>query len=121
MVPSQPLWFGVVSDRYVQLLLSVIAGVSIQLLTKRYVQAILDYEPQTQIQAKRANEQIKFSANFGNTVSAAWVSIVALSQLIKPGVPDYPSIALGVLVAGLVHAGSRNMVALIKDENIPPA
>jgi hypothetical protein len=118
IVPSRNVWFGLVSDQVVQLLLSIWAGYCIHELTKRYVKAIRDYNPHTQIQAKRANEQIRFSANFGNTISAAWISIMALSQLIKPGEPSYAMIAFAVAIAGFIHVGSRNMVALIKDENI---
>jgi hypothetical protein len=119
VIPARPLWFGVLPSRQVELALSVLAGCCIHFLTKRYVRAIADYEPQTSIQAKRANEQIKFSANFGNTIAAAWISIMALSQLIKPEPPRYDAIALAIVISGLIHAGSRNMVALIKDENIP--
>jgi len=66
LTPSRSLWLGFISDRVVQLSLSVASGIAIHNITKRFVAAIRDYEPKTQIQAKRANEQIKLSASFGN-------------------------------------------------------
>jgi hypothetical protein len=116
-IPARPVWYGAVTDRSVRLMLSAIGGIWVYRLTMSYVSAIAAYKPTTALQAKRANEQIKLTANFANTVSAAWISVIALSELIK-STPDYSGIAVAVIIAGMVHGGARNMVGLIKDEAI---
>lgn len=121
LFPSRPVWFGLITAKQMQLLLGVAAGVAVNLLTKKYVKAIETYNPNTQIQAKRANEQIKFTANFGNTIATAWISIMVLGQIIKSDKVNYYDAVFAIMVSIMIHAGSRNMVALIKDENITAA
>lgn len=117
-IPARDVWFGIITDEKVRLLLSVIIGVAVFQLTKGYVSAINAYTPATAIHAKRANEQIKLTANFGNAIATAVISVAALTQMIKPD-PNYYLIAMPALIAALIHAGSRNMVANIKDESVP--
>ncbi|MBC8020358.1 MAG: hypothetical protein H7X78_03990 [Methyloceanibacter sp.] len=117
-IERQAVWFGFLPDRWMQTILSVGAGAAIFMLTKRYVRAIASYTPTTSLEAKRANEQIKLTANFSNTIAAAWIAVVALAQLIKPEGPNYYIITLAVVIAGFIHGGARNMVGLIKDEAV---
>jgi hypothetical protein len=118
-IPARPLWFGFVTDQNMQTALSVLAGIAIYRLTKGYVAAIESYTPSTPLQAKRANEQIKLTANFANTIAAAWIGVVALSQLIKKE-PDFFVISITVMISGFIHGGARNMVGLVKDEALQP-
>jgi hypothetical protein len=115
-IPARPIWFGLVTDRAVNLILSVAAGVCINQIAKNYVAAFAAYDPANPLQAKRANEQIKLSATFANSVSTAVVAVLVLSQLVKNDPPDYFRIITGIAIAGLVHVGGRNLVALLKPE-----
>jgi hypothetical protein len=119
VVEHRPVWFGVLPDRWLQMILSIVAGIVVFRLTKNYTAAIAAYEPSTPLQARRANEQIKLTANFSNTIAAAWIAVVALSQLTKADGPNYYIITLAVMIAGFIHGGGRNIVGLIKDEAIP--
>lgn len=116
LIPAQDVWFGFITDRAVNLILSIGAGVAISTLTKRYVKAIEGYEPTTPIQAKRANEQIKLTATFSNAVSTAVMAVLVISQLVRSEPPNYFRILTGVVIALMVHVGGRNIVALIKPE-----
>lgn len=88
----------------------------VQILTRKFVHAFDRYDPETPLQAKRANEQIKITAAFANAVATAIVAVQVLSQAIKETPPTPFHIITGIVIAGMVHVGGRNLVALLKPE-----
>ena len=107
----------IVGREYFIYLLAVASGLMLLYIAKSYQIAIDRYTPVTQLQAKRANEQIKLTAGFANTIAAACVSVMALTELLKEP-PQYIHITIAVAIAAIVHDGARKMVGLLKDESV---
>jgi hypothetical protein len=80
-IPIQPLYFGLLPLVNAQAALAyVITGLLMG--TLRFTASEIDrYELENPLAAKRVNEQIKLMATLCNTLAAAVVSIVALSEL----------------------------------------
>lgn len=116
LIPARPIWFGVIPNHVVQLCLTVAAGVAVQLVTKKFVRAFEDFQPETPLQAKRANEQIKLMASFANAIATAVVAVIVISQSIKDIPPANITIFTGCIIAGMIHVGGRNLVSLLKPE-----
>ena len=119
MIPQRSAWFGI-PNATVQLSLIVAGTILLDRLRKRYVAAIAAYEPQTPLQAKRANEQIKLTATFGNTVAAACVAVAFLGRIVTdPNAQPY-NLITALIWAGLIHITAREIVGQIKDETPQP-
>lgn len=116
IIPARPLWFGFVTDRAMNGFLSVLSGAAIHYITKALVQAFAEYTPATPLQARRANEQIKLMATFSNAIAVAVIAILAIGQLVRDAGPDYFKLSMGVMISVMIHAGGRNLVALLKAE-----
>ena len=82
------------------------------------IQGLLDrFKPDSALEAKRLNEQIKLMATMLNTVAAASVSVLAISEIAKQ--PQNPNMLLITLAIGLglwVHMGARGLLLHLKDD-----
>ncbi len=100
----------------------VVAGsIAAHQISQRFIGAIADYEPQTELEAKRANEQIRLTATFANLVAVASISVLVFSRLLMPNVSGtLISVPVVIIMAGFAHYVARKVVSLIKDEsNLP--
>lgn len=120
IAPYRDRWFGIDSESlFLYVIAPMIALVLIH-ISKAYEISIDRFVPSSSLEAKRANEQIKLMAAFANTIAAACVSVMALTELLKE-TPQYSYIAAAFCVSAIVHGGARRMVGLLKDENVDGA
>lgn len=83
------------------------------------IQALLDkFQPENSLEAKRFNEQVKLLATMLNTVAAAAVSVLAISEIAKhPAEPDMLLIVFAIGAGLWVHMGARGLLLHLKDES----
>ncbi|WP_198353576.1 hypothetical protein [Sphingomonas sp. MA1305] len=83
------------------------------------IQRVIDnYSPIDALDAKRLNEQVKLLATMMNTVAAASVSVLAISEIAKnPTRPNMLVIAISIGFALWVNMGARGLLLHLKDEN----
>ncbi len=75
------------------------------------------FTPDSVLEAKKLNEQIKLMATMLNTVAAASVSVLAIAEIAKqPKNPNMLMIAGAIGLGMWVHMGARGLLLHLKDD-----
>ncbi len=80
---------------------------------------IEEFQPRLQVEAKRANEQIKATATLINAAAGGTLTALVIARIAADKEPNYPELVLAVGFALWMHAKSRAVLGLLKDENLP--
>lgn len=114
-IDPKQVYFSYMSGTFVAALTASFFGQAIRWITNVYVAQIVEFEPKTTLDAKRANEQIKSLATAINGIAAAGAMAVAVKQLTQID-PDYTLIVIATGLAFWVHTGARSLLGRLKDE-----
>jgi len=116
-IPFQKVYFGIVPHEVVLVLVTTYLAMIFNRTVDFYARRINVFRPQTVLEAKRANEQIKSLASAINALSGGSVIAVAVRQLTQAQ-PDY-SLIVATTAAGVwAHSLGRSLLGMLKDENV---
>jgi hypothetical protein len=103
------------------LIRSVIIGVFAnlgRLVLAVYRECINKFEPQTKLEAKIANEQIKIIANFANSCAIAFFAVVVLGSYFGDRPHAQFLVIVGAIVIFVMNGSARGILAQLKDEDM---
>lgn len=116
MKPGNPMRDFLLDQRYVGAFMGGVSAL-VRITTRFYANRIEDFVPNTALEAKRANEQIKSLSTAINALAGSIAAGVTLKQFWEAK-PDYLLIILSVGFAVWIHTGARHLLGLLKDESI---
>lgn len=118
LIPNKPIYLGFIPR------LNAICGVVFCFYLAMRGTALLvasriaAFAPQSGLEAKRANEQIKLVSTTVNSVALATAAAFAITEFAKEAEPNYLVMMMYVTIALDFHHRARALLGLLKDENV---
>jgi hypothetical protein len=113
------IYFGFVPEDRMLAVISYGFAVLTRGIAGSFQHVIEDFKPRTQLEAKRANEQIKATATLINAAAAGTLTALVIAQVAKASEPNYLELVFSLGLALWIHTASRTVLGLLKDENLP--
>ena len=83
-----------------------------------YMRAFRHFRPQTVLEARIVNEQIKYTATWLNGAAVAVLATVGISQSLPNSLLGREAVVMGMFYVFFLARFARDFVALIKSEDI---